>query len=62
MILDRKYFSFLLQVIDRASDYADGRVLNNLELVNKEGTVRHWEQNGSYIPAKGLICDIVFFY
>ena len=42
MILDRKHFSLLVQVIDRdnlnaADDYAEGRVLNNLEYVDNLG-------------------------
>ena len=40
VILDRKHFSFLLQVIDRshlnaAGGYAEGRVLESLEFLNK---------------------------
>ena len=40
MVLDRKHFSFLVQVIDRghpnaAGGYADGRVLDSLEFLNK---------------------------
>jgi len=40
MILDRKYFSFLMQVIDRghfntAGGYAEGRVLDSLEFLDK---------------------------
>ena len=41
MILDKKNFSFLVQVIDRghlnaASGYAEGRVLDCLEFLKKE--------------------------
>ena len=41
MILDRKHISFLVQVIDRvylniAGGYAEGRVLDSLEFLNKE--------------------------
>ena len=40
MILDRKHFSFLVQVVDRghpniAGDYAEVRVLDSLEFLNK---------------------------
>ena len=40
VILDRKYFSFLVQVIDRGnlnavSGYAEDRVLDSLEFLNK---------------------------
>ena len=40
VILDRKHFSFLMQMIDRghlnaASGYAEGRVLDSLEFLNK---------------------------
>ena len=40
VILDRKQFSFLVQLIDRghlntAGGYAKGRVLDNLEFLNK---------------------------
>ena len=44
MILDRKYFSFLMQVFDRghlnaAGGYAKGGVLDNLELLTSDGDV-----------------------
>ena len=40
MTLDRKHFSFIVQVIDRghfnaAGGYAEGRVLDSLEFLNK---------------------------
>ena len=40
MILDRKHFSFLVQMIDRGhlnttGGYAKGRVLDRLEFLNK---------------------------
>ena len=40
VILDRKHFSFLVQVIEKdhlnaAGGYAEGRVLDSLELLNK---------------------------
>ena len=40
MILDRKHFSFLVQVIDRghinaAGGYAEGKVLDILEILSK---------------------------
>ena len=44
MILDRKHFSFLMQVFDRghlnaAGGYAKGRVLDNLEFLTRDGDV-----------------------
>ena len=53
MILDKKHFSFLVQVIDRghlnaAGGYAEGRVLDILEFLNK-GWRGVWEPNGRKI-------------
>ena len=45
MILDRKHFSFFMQVIDRghlntAGGYGEGRVLDSLEFLNKKLQIR----------------------
>ena len=55
MILDRKYFNFIVQVIDRgylntAGGYADSRVLDCLKFLNKG---RWGEPNGNCIYEKG---------
>ena len=57
MILDRKHFSFLVQVIDRGhlnatGGYAEGKYLGNLEILNK-GWCGIREPNGSYMHKKG---------
>ena len=63
MNLDRKHFSFFMQVIDRshlktASGYAEGRVLDRLDFLDKGGVGK---PNGSCIhekgPDKGYIGD-----
>ena len=65
MILDRKHFSFLVQVIGRdhfnaAGGYTEGRVLDCLEFLNKGWRVIG-KPNGSCIhdngPDKGHIGD-----
>ena len=57
VILDRKHFSFLVQVIDRgylnaAGGYAEGWVLDSLEFLNN-GQWGVGEPNGSCIHEKG---------
>ena len=59
MILNRKHFSFLVQVIDRGhlnttGDYGEGRVLDSLEFLVKEWSGAG-EPNGSLIHEKGQI-------
>ena len=54
MILDRKHFSFLEEVIDRGNfnaigGYAEGRVLNSLEFLNKNGEVLGNQMTTAYM-------------
>ena len=60
VILDRKHFSFLIQVIhighlNAAGGYAEGKVLDSLEFLNK-GTLR--KQMGAACMKRDRIRDI----
>ena len=63
MILDRKHFSFLVQVIDRAhpkaaGGYTEGRVLDSLDFLNKGWCEVLGNQMGAACMKRDQIKDI----